>query len=88
MYVSIDHNGNIQYVGITDDMAARARAHLKEKGISIEPIPELQGISRYDARAVEQVLIEYNGLGKNSRSLMNKINSISSKNSIYSDSLR
>ena len=34
------------------------------------------GKSRDDARAVKQVLIEYNELGKNGGSLLNKINSI------------
>ncbi|MFK0379915.1 DUF637 domain-containing protein [Pandoraea sp. NPDC090278] len=88
VYISRDENGNTQYVGITDDLGARARAHLAQKGIFIEPIAGLQGIAREDARAIEQVLIEYNGLGKNSGSLMNKINSISNKNPIYAESLK
>jgi filamentous hemagglutinin len=88
VYVSTDSNGNIQYVGITDDIQSRARAHLNQKGIFIEPIPGLQGISREDARAVEQVLIEYNGLGKNSGTLLNKINSISKNNPVYAESLK
>ncbi|WP_170836334.1 GIY-YIG nuclease family protein [Pandoraea sp. ISTKB] len=88
VYSSTDENGNVRYVGITDDLEARARAHLRQKGIIIEPIAGLQGISREDARSVEQVLIEYYGLGKNSGSLINKINSISSKNQIYADSLK
>ncbi|MFV0322168.1 MAG: hypothetical protein ACK5LE_07300 [Alphaproteobacteria bacterium] len=38
---------------------------------------ELENFTRADARAVEQVLIEYHGLGKNGGTLLNKINSIS-----------
>ena len=52
-------------------------------GLSIEPIDGLQNLSRSDARAVEQVLIENYGLGKNGGSLLNKINSISPVNPIY-----
>jgi hypothetical protein len=40
------------------------------------------------ARAVEQVLIEYYGLKKLGRTLMNRINSISKKNPIYADALK
>ncbi|WP_244140581.1 filamentous hemagglutinin N-terminal domain-containing protein [Burkholderia sp. BCC1047] len=88
VYVSIGEDGATQYVGITDDLAARAGAHMRAKGIEIEPITGLQNISRSDAKAVEQVLIEYNGLGKDGGTLMNKINSIAARNPVYSDSLR
>jgi len=88
VYVSIAEDGTTQYVGITDDLAARAGAHLREKGIEIEPVTGLQNISRTDARAVEQVLIEYNGLGRNGGLLLNKINSIADSNPIYSASLQ
>ncbi|MCA8093794.1 hypothetical protein LGM65_23385 [Burkholderia anthina] len=60
---------------------------MSQKGIEIDPIPGLQGIARSDARAVEQVLIEYNGLGKDGGSLLNKINSIATSNPIYANSL-
>jgi hypothetical protein len=36
----------------------------------------LGNLSREDARAVEQVLIEFHGLGKNGGTLLNRINSI------------
>jgi len=40
-------------------------------------------LSRTDARAVEQALIEIHGLGKNGGTLFNKINSISSTSPAY-----
>lgn len=87
VYQSFDNLGNVNYVGITDNFSQRAATHLREKGISIEPISGLQGVSRTDARAVEQVLIENYGLGKNGGTLLNQINSISPNNSIYSNSI-
>ena len=41
-------------------------------------IEGLQNLSRAAARAVEQTLIDYDGLGKDGGTLINKINSISS----------
>ncbi len=93
VYSSTAKDGTVQYVGITDNIEARAAAHMDKKGIEISPIPGLQGISRSDARAVEQVLIEYNGfahkVGANGEkgTLLNLINSISTKNPIYAESL-
>lgn len=58
-----------KYVGITDDMAARAAAHLRQKGIVINETPGLLNLARADARAVEQFLIEFHGLGENGRTL-------------------
>jgi filamentous hemagglutinin len=87
VYSSTAEDGTVQYVGITDNLDARSAAHLSQKGIEIDAIPGLQNISRSDARAVEQVLIEYNGLGKDGGSLINKINSISTANPIYAESL-
>lgn len=48
----------------------------------------MQGLTRSDARAVEQALIEIHGLGKNGGTLLNKINSISSTNSAYASQLQ
>jgi filamentous hemagglutinin len=87
VYVSTAADGTTQYVGISDDLAARASAHASQKGIDIAPIAGLENIARSDARAVEQVLIEYNGLGKNGGSLLNKINSIAASNPKYSAAL-
>jgi RHS repeat-associated protein len=80
--------GEVQYVGITESYEARAAAHLREKGIRIEKIAKLENLSHDDARAVEQVMIEYYGLGKNGGTLLNKINSIASSNPKYADALR
>ncbi|WP_445178667.1 two-partner secretion domain-containing protein [Pseudomonas sp. McL0111] len=70
-------DGMTRYVGITDDIVKRGQAHLREKGIVIEGLPGLENLSRADARAVEQTLIDYHGLGKDGGDLINKINSIS-----------
>ena len=74
-------------MGITDSLVTRAAAHLRLKGISIEPIEGLQNLSREAAQAVEQVLIEWYGLGKNGGTLLNKINSIAGTNPKYSRAL-
>lgn len=71
-------DGVTRYVGITNDIVKRGQAHLREKGITIDRIEGLQNLSRADARAVEQTLIDYHGLGKDGGMLINKINSISS----------
>jgi filamentous hemagglutinin len=71
-------DGVTRYVGITDDIVKRGQAHLREKGIVITKIRGLDNISRADARAVEQTLIDYHGLEKDGGTLINKINSISS----------
>jgi filamentous hemagglutinin len=85
VYISTDPiTGKVTYVGITDYFASRYSAHLRSKGISIAPIVGLGSLTRVEARAVEQVLIEHFVLGKNGGSLLNKINSIANSNSIYS----
>ncbi|MBO9519443.1 MAG: hemagglutinin repeat-containing protein [Porphyrobacter sp.] len=70
-------DGTIRYVGITDDVMRRGAEHLRKKGIVIETIRGLTDLSRTDARAVEQTLIHYYGLGKDGGKLLNEINSIS-----------
>ena len=87
VYISVADDGTVQYVGITDSFAARQAAHQSQKGINIEPIAGLENISRYDARAVEQVLIETYKLGKDGGSLMNIINSIAKTNPKYAAAL-
>jgi hypothetical protein len=72
-------DGVTRYIGITQDFARRAGEHLCERGWTIEPIPGLDQLSRFDARAVEQVLIEFYELGN----LYNKINGIAPSNPIY-----
>jgi RHS repeat-associated protein len=86
VYTSKNKDGVVQYVGITNNFARRAAEHLNTKGIRINPL--MNNLSRSDARAVEQVLIEIHKLGKNNGSLMNKINSISKNNPSYANQLR
>ncbi|WP_130026501.1 GIY-YIG nuclease family protein [Pandoraea sp. XY-2] len=87
VYISTSEDGTTQYVGITDNFKSRYAAHLRQKEIEITPITGLRNISREDARAIEQVLIEFNGLGKDKGTLLNKINSIARKNPEYATSL-
>ena len=77
-------NGVTKYVGITNDFARRAGEHLSGRGWVIEPIQGLENLSRFDARAVEQVLIEQNGISN----LYNQINSISVMNPIYQQAIQ
>jgi hypothetical protein len=77
-------NGITRYIGITNNMPRRAAEHLVGKGWRIEPLAGLDKLSRTDARAVEQVLIEYYGL----ENLYNRINSIASTNEIYAAALQ
>jgi len=58
VYQSVGANGEVNYVGITNNLERRAVEHHRKKGISIDAIPGLSNLSRADARAVEQVLIE------------------------------
>ena len=76
-------NGVTKYVGITNDFVRRAGEHLRTRNWVIEPIQGLENLSRADARAVEQVLIERYGL----LNLSNQINSISPNNPLYNDSI-
>ena len=55
------------------------------KGIAIQKL--ITDMSRSDARAVEQCLIEYYGLMKNGGTLLNKINSIAQSNPNYAKSI-
>ncbi|MDQ0639854.1 RHS repeat-associated protein [Pedobacter sp. W3I1] len=86
VYASVTKEGVTQYVGITNNLARRAAQHLASKGIIIEPL--MKGLSRTEARAVEQALIEIHGLGKNGGTLLNKINSISTSNPSYGAQLQ
>jgi hypothetical protein len=59
---------------------------LASRGIRIEKV--LGGLSRSDARAVEQALIEIHGLGKNGGTLLNRINSIAPTNPVYAQQVQ
>jgi len=58
----MNSSGVVQYVGITNNFASRAAEHLRGKGINIQPL--MKNLSRNDAKAVEQALIEIHGLQK------------------------
>jgi filamentous hemagglutinin len=73
-------------IGITNDVIRRAAEQLRSKGIVISAVNGLDNLSRADARAVEQVLIEEYGGPKGP--LLNKINSISPKNPLYSAAIK
>lgn len=77
---------DVQYVGITNEIARRAAEHLRLNGIRINKL--MGNLTREDARAVEQVLIEIHGLSKNGGTLMNRINSIARSNPTYAAALR
>jgi hypothetical protein len=74
VYLSRDRQGKVQYVGVTNDVARRSVEHLRENGFAIDKL--MENLSRSDALAVEQALIELHGLGKNGGTLLNRINSI------------
>lgn len=74
----------VKYYGITNDFARRAAEHMNARGWTIQKIPGLDSLSRFDARAIEQVFIENAGLP----SLYNKINSIAVSNNIYPEAVQ
>jgi hypothetical protein len=86
VYRSLTAAGEVQYVGITNNLARRAAEHLASKGIQIEKL--MGGLARADARAVEQTLIEIHGLEKSGGTLINQINSIASSNPAYASQLQ
>ncbi len=87
VYISRDRTTKqVDYVGITDHIARRFLEQLRQKGIHIEPL--VARLSREDARAVEQALIEIHGLSKNGGTLLNRINSIARSNPKYAAALR
>jgi hypothetical protein len=83
VYQVVD-KGKTIYVGITKNFPQRAAYWQSAKGWAIQPIKGLfENLSRSDARAVEQVLIERVGLSN----LANQINSIAASNPVYNDAI-
>ena len=80
VYQAFDASGNVIYVGITKNFKARKAAHAGRFDI----VEMKDGLTRADARAIEQHLIDKIGLGKNGGTLLNKINSIATNNPIFS----
>ena len=81
VYRSVNEAGDVQYVGITNNLGRRATEHAGR--FRIQEV--VGGLSRADARAVEQAPIEQHGLLRNGGTLLNRINSIAGSNPIYSD---
>ncbi|WP_422861152.1 DUF6443 domain-containing protein [Flagellimonas sp. W118] len=78
-----------KYVGITNNLARRAAEHLRARGFIIEPL--LKNLTKADARAVEQALIEIYKLGGKpgqTGQLLNKINSIAKTNPKYAAAVK
>jgi RHS repeat-associated protein len=86
VYESVNANGEVQYAGITNNFARRAAEHIGR--FNIQRIPGLSGLTRQEARAVEQVLIEHHGLGRNGGTLLNRINAISKSNPEYAEAIK
>ena len=66
VYRSIDKaTDEVQYVGITNNLSRRQLEHWKSKGIKVDEMEGISNLTRSDARAVEQTLIEMHKLEKN-----------------------
>jgi RHS repeat-associated protein len=74
-------DGEVTYVGITNNLARRSAEH----GAALEEVAG--GLTRKEARSVEQALIEHHGLAKNGGTLENKINSISPQRSGFREAV-
>jgi hypothetical protein len=69
-----------KYVGITDDFPRRLAEHARAgRSFTPELIPGADGLSRGEARAIEQACIDQGGLASSGGELENLINSIDSK---------
>jgi hypothetical protein len=81
VYRSVRPDGTVQYVGITNNFGRRMAEHARGPVGQIVEI--MSGLTKKDAHAVEQALIEIHGLGKNGGTLMNRINSIAPSRADY-----
>jgi hypothetical protein len=88
VYRSVRPDGTVQYVGITNNMVRRAAEHARGPH-QMRVVELMSGLSKKDAHAVEQALIELHGLSKNGTgTLLNKINSIAPSRSDYYQQLQ
>ena len=69
-------------MGITNDLERRGGEH-GQKLIEV-----IGGLTRQQARGVEQALIEYYGLARNGGTLLNQRNSIAPSNPVYQDAVQ
>lgn len=69
-------------VRITNNLGRRAAEH----GADLKPIA--YGLTRSQARGLEQAVIEDRGLAKNGGTLLNKINSIARSNPMYNNAVQ
>jgi hypothetical protein len=79
--VSVYQKAETAYVGISKNLAQRELQH-GEKLVEVAG-----GLTRKQARGIEQAIIEQKGLAKNGGALTNKINSIAKTNSIYNEAV-
>ncbi|MBG0831639.1 hypothetical protein HS041_28315 [Planomonospora sp. ID67723] len=79
VYVGYDASGNIIYVGITKNFAKRSQQH----GARFTMRAIANGLTRGEARAIEQAVIHRHMMGGGRFNLTNKINSISPKHPYY-----
>ncbi len=82
VYVGVNEAGEVKYVGITgrqpnERFSEHSRSLTPRANLHYIEIPKAQGLSKLQARIIEQNLINYFKLGKNEGVLLNKINSIS-----------
>ncbi|MFF5494768.1 DUF6531 domain-containing protein [Streptomyces aquilus] len=94
VYHGLDAQGNKIYAGITNNMARREAQHIaKNYGIqNLVEVPGATNLKKWQARAVEQVLIEQVRASGLSRAVngvpISQINSISPKRAIYGTAVR
>jgi len=80
VYQGFDENGDVRYVGITKrNPQVRFNEHLKSSSnrSELDYAIKAKGLSKHQARTMEQLIINKYGLQKNGGQLYNKINSIS-----------
>lgn len=84
VYIARDENKNVIYVGMTNNFLRRRAEHAHRFAIK----KFKSNLTKYDARALEQALIEHYKFRRDGGTLLNKINSISRKNPIYEEAIK